>query len=824
MADIFKIETSQTELIWSPPEGESKVDHGPPQGRLAISPAHPSQNDFQIYRAGVPAEVSSNFEVQVGPRLFEETAYILLLLGKDNRKVELRHRDPKILQGLRHAKDGTIFHGPINFRSQIGSSSFSVYVDGKREYDFEVEVFPSKLDYAADYDTTIADIQEFMLGLVLEYLRSTFKLGFAAESENPSRLEWILLLRHVVKDLERGLRYIQQHPHHDLVGKRVATRVEKVRRADATISRLIAQGKGTGPKSRGASGRELPSRLPERRAQMTWDTPEHRWLSAQLTRIRQTLAEIRVAERKSPSQNKARQVRILEELAELENRIAALQRIEPLAHAKGFTPSGFSTLTLQSKPGYREAYRACLILLQGLRVDGGPVGLSVKEIYQLYEYWCYLTLVRMLSKVTGEPVPVQQLFSIESDGLRVRLKRGETNTLAFPNGDRTLELTYNPKYKNDACIISQEPDLVLTIKDPQWPTMRLIFDAKYRIRTDASYVKQWGSPGPPQDAIDRLHRYRDAILQKTGKGGPRSERYKKAVVEGVAFFPYVDLDDEFRSSGLWSRLEEVGIGALPFLPRETRYVEEWLRRVLQEGGWTIAERTIPYPSFEQLRGWEQEEKETVLVGMLRHNAKEHLDWIKQTRCYYTDLTPSQDRQLNSQWIAIYSPASIRTPGAVTHLARVEKTKIKKRCEIDTPWGPKSSADAQHVVYQLGEVQELSKPIENRGPGGLGKRFSKNRWTSRLGITLASELRELFLETSAEWKLYEQLHRTGIDFILKPGPAKLPDENKPQGRAWFVVENYRVQYRGAAGFLITRTGTTPQFRSNVEDVVKILTAS
>src|SRR6185436_2719323 len=107
-----------------------------------------------------------------------------------------------------------------------------------------------------------------------------------------------------------------------------------------------------------------------------------------------TLAEIQAAERRSPTNNKLRHIRVLEELADLENRIAALQSIEPIIHAKGFTPAGFVSLTLQSKPGYREAYRACLILLRGLRVDGGPVGLSVKEIHRLYEYWCYLTLVR----------------------------------------------------------------------------------------------------------------------------------------------------------------------------------------------------------------------------------------------------------------------------------------------------------------------------------------------------------------------------------------------------------------------------------------------
>lgn len=810
MGDLFKIETEQTQLSWSRPSSETTEISELPEGRLKVSRVDRSRLNIQIWRAGVPDEVASNLEVEVGPRLYEETFYNLLLRGKATQRVEFRHRDPVILQALHPLNDGNIIHGSINFRSQIGRSRFSVFSDGKAEYDFEVEVFPSKLDYAADYDALVADVQDILPGLVLEYLRSTFKSGFATDAENASRLEWVFLLRHVIDDLERGLRYIEKHPHHDLVGKRVATRLEKLRRVDSTITRLVARGKDRGPESR----------LPERRSRMTWDVLENRWLASQLTHMRQTLAQIYSAERKNPTRNRLRHLSILKELTDLEQRIAALQSIEPIAQAKGVAPAEFTSLVLQNKPGYREAYRACLVLLKGLRVDGGPVGLSMKDIHRLYEYWCYLALLRMLAKITGEPVPVRQLFSVQPEGLKLSLKRGVAHTVRFPSGDRILELTYNPKYEGDAFVLPQQPDLVLTLHQLHWPIMRIVIDAKYRINNDRSYVKQFGSPGPPQATIDALHRYRDAILEETGAEGPRSERYKRSVVEAAALFPHVDVHDEFRNSGFWTALERVGIGAIPFLPRETRYLEEWLRKILQQGGWSTAERTIPYPSLEQLRVWQEAEKELVLVGVLRVKAKEHLDWIKSAHRYYTALTPSQRRQLISRWVAIYSPASIRSPGAVTHLARVENIDTVKREAIDTPWLPERNPDEVQVVYTLGELQELPTPIQNRGPGGLGKRFSKNRWTSKLGILRATELRELFLETSAEWRLYEQLRHSGIDFTLTPGPAKLQDEGDPRGRTWFIGKHHRVQYRGAAGFVVCRTGLPDQYRSDLEQVVSI----
>lgn len=817
MIDIFRIESGQTNLSWSDSQAEDANRIGP-TGRLAISPSNHAGKKIQIWRPGLPSSAADNFEIEVGPALYEETTYTLLLSSADKRPVELRHRDPAILQALRSSTDGSIVHGTINFNSQVGRSRFSVYVDGKTEYDFEVEVFPTKVDYAADYNVLLADVQEILTGLVVEYLRSTFQLGFVADAESSSRLEWILLLRHVVDDLERGLRYIEQHPHHALIRERIPTRVEKLRRPDPTISRMIQQGKGRGPKTRTASGLVLHSMLPEHRARTTLDTPEHRWLASQLTRIRRILAEIHLAERASEASHSMRQLHILQEIEELENRIARLQTIEPIAQAKGFPPAGFTSLTLQARPGYREAYRACLILLRGLRVDGGPLGLSVRDTSGLYEYWCYLALIRLVARITGEQVPVRKLFSIEKNGLRVRLKRGTSQTVKFSSGDRALELTYNPRYKDRAFIFPQ-PDVVLTFRDPQRPTFRLVFDANYQVDPTVNYVKHFGSPGPPTAAIDVLYRYRDAFLQQTGLQGTRSETTpKRTVMEGVALFPYADLEDRFRNTRFWSSLEQLGIGAIPFLPRETRYLEEWLRKILQRAGWSTTEKSIWHLSVDEVRTWQQAEKEPVLIGTLRRNASEHLKWVKSNRCYYTPLAQTESRQLSSRWVAIYSPESIRTPGAITHLAEVENFQLKTRDEIDTPWQSQGSANELQVVYQLSQVLQLERPIENRGPKGLSKRFSRNPWTSRLGIMRAAELRELLMETSAEWRLYEHLRVAGVEFTLKPGTANLHDENEPGDKAWFVRKRLRVQYRGSAGFLLRRSGLRDEYRSDLQEVV------
>ena len=803
MTDIFRIETDRTNLSWSE---NAETEHAS-QGRLAISPSSRTRKQIKIWRGSLPESAARNLELEVGPRLYEETPYSLLLSSGNKRPVQLRHRDPTILRTLHSSVDGSTLHGTIDFKDQIGRSRFSVCVDGEIEYDFEVEVFPVHLDYAADYKVLMADVQEIVSGLVLDYLKSTFQFGFATGAESSSRLEWILLLQHVVDDLERGLGYVAKHLHHGLVRERVITRIEKLKRPDATISKLIRQGKGCGPKTRTPSGIELHSKLPELRAQTTLDTPEHRWLATQLTRIRRTLAEIHLAEIKGGASHDPRQLRILEELENLENRIAKLRGLEPVAQAKGFPPPGFTSLTLQSRPGYREAYRACLILLQGLKVNGGPVELLSKDTGQLYEYWCYLALLRLVAKIIGEKIPVQEVFSVQQHGLRVRLKRGTTQTVVFSKGDQTLELTYNPRYTDHG----PQPDVVLTLRNPHWPVLRLVFDAKYRINPT--------TPGPSTESIDVLHRYRDATTRQTGLQGAESDIIKDTLMKGVAFFPYVDDEDRFPKNKLWASLEQEGIGAIPFLPAETRYVEEWLRTVLQRAGWSTSEKRIPFLSLGQERRWQYTERVCVLIATLRQDAIEHLEWIKHQRCYYTPLTPTERRQLVTRWIAIYSPASSRTPEAITHLAKVERVELRKRSEIETPGAPDGSADEMQVVYLLGEVCKLEMPLENRGPKGLHKHFSRNRWTSRLAIMNAAELRDVLMETTAEWKLYGELRMARADFTLKLGASRSREGNNHGGRIWFVRPRLQVQYRDAAGFLIRRPGMRDEYVSDVEEVLE-----
>ena len=723
---------------------------------------------------------------------------------KTHASVAVMHRDPVIIRNLINEENGKILYGPINFGSQIGLSEFNVLVDGKPEFDFTVEVFPSKLDYASDYEEMLAEVQEILIGLALEYLRSTFKMGVQSKVPQPTNIEWLTLLKNIGENLEKALRFISQHPIRGLVREPISVRIENIKKVDSAIRSAVSRGSGAGEFVELDNRLRARRFLAERQARSTLNTPEHRWLNSQLNRIRQRLGVLRRQE--VAFDETERRAKILKELDELEARIACLTRLEPMTSSEGDPPQGFASLQLQGAPGYREAYQNCLILMLGLRIEGDPLRLSVKDLNLLYEYWCYLALLRIVSEEVGHPVDAKRLISIKREGLRVLIQKGRESAVPFniPDGRRVTVL-YNPRFQGDPILVPQQPDMLISFENPDWPAMHFVVDAKYRIDSSPNYVNQYGSPGPPNDAINVLHRYRDAILEQD-RSPTQKMMPKRGVVQAAALFPYRETKkNDFRTSRLWQGIEQIGIGAAPFLPGGVEYVSDWLRETLRQGGWALADRAIPHRSEERSREWRAAASEVVLIGVLRSGEKgdeqNNLSWILREKQYYIPFKRTQQRFHVTKWVAIYLPKTLRDPGAITYWAEVTETMLLPRREIMTPWPPRRDADELQVLYHLGEVRELQVPIENTGAEGVVGAFRSHRWTSRLALLRAKKLEELFLETEPEWRLYEDFQTAGISFRIEPGKPKAPSYEDPSGRAFFITEHGIVQYRGAAGYVV-----------------------
>lgn len=568
MPDLFTIETEAIRLSW-----RRRTAGDPAPAAPAPLPARFGDDVPRLAVARLddgPAPALA-YAGDAPPLLQEQTDYLLFARSKDGRSLTVRHRDPVLTAGFHALDDGRAQHGIVNFGAQLGRSRFVVDVDARPHVAFDVEVFPTKFDYRADFLAVLHDLRDIHAGLALAYLRPTVSPASVVPAANASTPEWIVLLQHALGDLEDAMAHAARQPLRDTIRTERFVRAERVRRPDDAVRRAAQQGRGHG-KALVAGVHVVREYLPARAGRSTLDTPEHRWLAARFYECEHRIAALHRAETTRAGR---RQARIAEELRTLARRAGRLAASPLLSDAEGAASTAPTTRMLHA-PGYREAYQACLHLQRGLAVAEGPLETSIKDLHLLYEYWCYLCVVRTASALTANPLP-PTLLRPTADGLSLRLQSGRRQAVRMrgPDGAR-IAIRYNPHFSGHGYLVSQRPDIVIIRKDADGHTTLFVLDAKYRLDTSASYERRYGTTGPPAGTLNTLHRYRDAIRSRT------AGRSQRRVAEAVVLYPWRPSDPAAYERGRhWQTLTAAGIGAIPLLPGADTFLTAWLQRILR---------------------------------------------------------------------------------------------------------------------------------------------------------------------------------------------------------------------------------------------------
>ena len=189
-----------------------------------------------------------------------------------------------------------------------------------------------------------------------------------------------------------------------------------------------------------------------------------------------------------------------------------------------------ASLTLQKATGYCQVYRIWNILKKAYSLNDGIYRLQTKDIATLYEIWCYIEVAHIVKQLLGSDVETDYPNRMEMNNLfTFELGKGEHSRILFKKENVELaELIYNPKNsdKENSSVgienivvptVVQKPDIVLQLsKNEMGKNIKLtyLFDAKYRIDNQLTN----GVDTPPDDAINQMHRYRDAIYYMSNPG------------------------------------------------------------------------------------------------------------------------------------------------------------------------------------------------------------------------------------------------------------------------------------------------------------------
>lgn len=505
-----------------------------------------------------------------------------------------------------------ILAGFINYKNEIGRSEILIIYKVEKEtrtFRFGFEVLSTKLDYHEHWRAIVEDIEREYRMLSLDYMRRTFH-GFSPDQngEHPDIVWWGVFEGEQQKFI-KACKSIIDRPRHRLHGEEVYLRADKLKQTPHNIENRLAE------------HRKEPTYLYRVEQHiLSNDTQENRFLKFALHQISKRYEDLRQrieAVKTASDTMKAAMLTTSETLKRLQHH----PFFRTIGRFKGISQE---SMVLQKAVGYSQVYRTWNMLRRAYSLNDGLYRLQTKDIATLYEIWCFIEVSHIVkAQLHLDNEDVEHRNRMEMNGVfSWELGKGEHSRILFrKDGVELAELVYNPKNtdkENDNVgmkdlvvpTVPQKPDIVLQLTKndlQQGMKMTYLFDAKYRIDG-----KDKGVDVPPEDAINQMHRYRDAIYYKDYD----ANTLKKEVIGGYILFPGYGEPNDVAVSKFYKTIKEVNIGAFPLRPKDVenrKLLENFIDELIHTKSYETIAHVIPQ------KGAYVEVGNRVLIGLVKED-------------------------------------------------------------------------------------------------------------------------------------------------------------------------------------------------------------
>lgn len=696
----------------------------------------------------------------VYPCFYETQAYELVIQKKTDKSVEFHH-DNILLRMAVKPLGKELLSGVLNFGNEVGYTDLEIRVGGQSSLILRLEIFPSKMDYKRDYQMILKDVNEQVYNLAFDFLRKTYNLTGLKETKYRSLTEFFTILSQVFRQLTTTVDRIQAVPHQRLMKVNKVMDSNRVKKAGRENLKFLAHNPHFLVKDARNGFIRInmdcysPVRLIESKRKINYDTQENRFLRWMLTTIKQKLRKLKV---RLAQMERANDPVLMRRLDNMEAQLGRLLKADFLVDVGEMRQMTVS-LVLQMAPGYRDVYRIYLILMKGLAIQGDLFRLSLKDLAQLYEYWCFLKLNSILKK--KYKLVKQDIIRVRRGGLFVTLDQSQKASVTYlnPKNGETFGLFYNSMPRKSGGrppTLAQKPDNVLSLRKKESKVdSHYVFDAKYRINpayVGTSYRERYEHPGPEEDDINTMHRYRDAIVYENQQTGD----FERGLYGAYVLFPYQD-EELFREHRFYKSIKKVNVGAFPFLPNSTALMEEFLDELILDSPEKAYERST------RPRGTESYYKDKlsgkdVLVGALKDKAQ--LAVCLERKFYHIPLKRLFSEQTvltQMKYVAIYQSRTLfgEKESGVSWIGQIERWEVVPRGQIKERPARRGRESELYVRFTIKEWTRLTHVVK---PGG--NFVYSHLFTTKYILDRAEELAELRLATDEELGDWREKRRLG----------------------------------------------------------------
>ena len=516
---------------------------------------------------------------QLWPVLFETCKYQFAVEFKQGLDISIEKQYPHVRHQLKSigenfkfyssSSDSGILVGDIDFLNSPGKFSFAFDywdTDGLLHHEkMELYVASPKLDTKNDLQQIMALINQEYENYIYDYLTLTFNSFALQRSVKNNHIIWLSIFRSVVDEYFRNVRFVMSRPNNKPVRKTYHARPERIRR--------WSQREEERYRNMGQDAEMHYFRYEQ--TENTINTRENRFVKYTLHVLGKKFREVFSELGALPDVMDAEERQLLEDYQRQFKRLETSPFFQKVGEFEGFRQE---SAILQQRMGYSKIYKAWLMLKNSLELIDGKTDIGMKQIWELYEIWCFLVMKRLIAKVLGLDLqkPNNHVREDKSKMLNTIVKSEMTHVIEFDNvknGDKVCleyQHTYNRRTKEfSTTTTEQRPDIVVTIKKKDGFVLTYLYDAKYRVQDDArdgeldEGVSIDVADYPLPDAINQMHRYRDAIYYSM-KTEVRPSA--KEIIGGYILFPGRVVGDEIYGRYFYQSIRKVNIGAFPLLP------------------------------------------------------------------------------------------------------------------------------------------------------------------------------------------------------------------------------------------------------------------
>lgn len=696
-------------------------------------------------------------QTKVHPIFFETQTYNVLIENKSTHDVTFFHENINIRNAVKK-KGRHILSGNISFGNEIGYTELVIELNNDSVIKIRLEVYPVKLNYKKDYEHILKDINSELYNLTFDFLKKTYQYTGLIETNKQSLTEYFSIISVVYTKLMQAINIIALSPNKKINSNLEIVHTNKSKKySSKTVNFLVKnqnrliQDNNTGIISLHGN-KYTPTHVINQAKYKNYDTNENKfikWVLIQTSRKLKNLIHLII--KGNNDKNKMM-------LKQIESMISGIDRALKFDFLQVGTMSSMTiSLVLQMAPNYKDVYKYYLMLQKGLSLESDLFRLSMKELSELYEYWCFIKIHSILCK--NYTLLKQDIIKIDYSGLFSKLKKSKASEMVYlnPKNGEKFTLSYNQQISGPTLV--QKPDNVLSLtKQNSNIEYNFVFDAKYKLNPavpGTRYHEKYKLPGPEEEDINTMHRYRDSIVQSHAT----SNHYERTMYGAYILFPYSN-EDEYKEHKFYKSIDTVNIGAFPLLPGSTSLLEKFLDEIIMDSPESIYERGTVLRGTEEYIEYKQQRK-NVLVGCM--SQEQQIQVALTNKFYHTPLRNIVDHNniKHIEYVALYQSKKFynrKTEGIGIHyFGKVVGMKIVKRSEITeiSSATSRNNPDTLYIVFEVGKWEKRTNPIV---PNGHGVKLLT--FTSKYIFDRAQEIAELKLQNEQDLIEWREARRLG----------------------------------------------------------------